>query len=142
MSTKFSDVLHILLHLAESKSPITSENLAKAMQTNPVVVRKIMAGMREKGLVASEKGHGGGWQLTCNLEAVTLHDVYIAIGSPTMIALRNRTDSSECHVEKAVSIATNNAFADAEKALVSRFHETTLADLSTITAKRLHGKQC
>ncbi len=134
-STKFSDVLHILLHMAESKDPITSDNLAKAMQTNPVVVRRTMAGLREQRFVISQKGHGGGWQLTCNLETVTLHDVYVAIGSPTMVALGNRTDSSKCLVEKTVNIATNDAFIDAEKALVTSFRNTTLADLNKITYK-------
>ncbi len=134
-STKFSDVLHILLHMAESKDPITSDDLAKAMKTNPVVVRRTMAGLREQGFVNSQKGHGGGWQLTCDLENVTLHDVYVAIGAPTMIALGNRTDSSECIVEKAVNIATSDAFIDAEKALVSSLRETTLVDLNNIAAR-------
>lgn len=137
-STKFSDVLHILLHMAESRKHVTSENLAKAMQTNPVVVRRTMAGLREQGLVSSEKGHGGGWQLTCNPETVTLHDVYKAIGSPTMIALGNRTDSTKCLVEEAVNIATNDAFVNAEKALIASFRNTTLADLNKVIAKHPH----
>ena len=138
-STKFSDVLHILLHMAESKDAVTSENLAKAIDTNPVVVRRIMSGLREQGYVTSEKGHSGGWQLSCDLEAVTLHDVYVAIGTPTLIALGNRTDSSECIVEQAVNIATNDSFRDAEKALTASLHNTTLADVNKIIAKQSHG---
>ena len=137
-STKLSDVLHILLHMAQSNDPITSENLAKAMRTNPVVVRRTMAGLRDKGFVASEKGHGGGWQLSCDLESVTLHDVYTALGAPTMIALGNRTNTPDCLVEKAVSIATNDAFATAEATLVASFRDTTLADLYEIIDKHPH----
>ena len=134
-STKLSDVLHILLHMAQSNDPITSEDLAKTMQTNPVVVRRTMAGLRDKGFVASEKGHGGGWQLSCDLESVTLHDVYTALGAPTMIALGNRTNTPDCLVEKAVSIATNDAFATAEATLVASFRDTTLADLYMVIDK-------
>ena len=134
-STKLSDVLHILLHMAQSNDPITSENLAKAMQTNPVVVRRTMAGLRDKGFVVSEKGHGGGWQLSCDLESVTLHDVYTALGAPTMIALGNRTNTPDCLVEKAVGIATNDAFATAEATLVASFRDTTLADLYMVIDK-------
>jgi DNA-binding IscR family transcriptional regulator len=54
-STKFSDILHILLHMAISKESITSKKLAKSMDTNAVVVRRTMAGLRERGLVSSEK---------------------------------------------------------------------------------------
>lgn len=55
-----------------------------------------------------------------------------------MIALGNRTDSSKCLVEKAVNIATSDAFIDAEKALIASLRDTTLADLNKITAKNSH----
>ena len=60
---RLSGVLHVLLHMAEQQGPVTSEVLAKAMDTNPVVIRRIMAGLRDRGYVRSEKGHGGGWTL-------------------------------------------------------------------------------
>ncbi len=41
--------------MAEYKKPVTSEVLAKAMGTNPVVVRRVMSGLREQGYVRSEK---------------------------------------------------------------------------------------
>ena len=50
---------------------MTSEMLARAMGTNPVVIRRLMAGLRERGFVQSEKGHGGGWTIACDLAAVT-----------------------------------------------------------------------
>ena len=55
---------------------MTSDELAKVMQTHPVVVRRVMAGLRDSGLVRSEKGHGGGWVLSCNLSDITLGDIY------------------------------------------------------------------
>lgn len=138
-STKFSDVLHILLHMAGSSAPATSETLAKSAQTNPVVVRRIMAGLRERGFVQSEKGHGGGWSLSCDLENVTLYDVYEAIGAPTMLAIGNRAESSKCLVEKAVNIATGHAFREAESILMAKFRGTTLADLHNIIKKHPHN---
>jgi DNA-binding IscR family transcriptional regulator len=48
--------------------------------TNPVVLRRTMAGSREQGYVRSEKGHGGGWTLACDLSAMTLRDIYDALG--------------------------------------------------------------
>lgn len=40
-SNSFSGVLHILLHMAELEEPVTSEDLSKMMDTNPVVVRRL-----------------------------------------------------------------------------------------------------
>ena len=56
--TRLSGVLHALLHLAEADGPVTSEQLARTMQTNPVVMRRLMAGLAEPGSgTASMKNH-------------------------------------------------------------------------------------
>lgn len=128
--SRLSGVLHVLLHMAEADSPITSEGLAQMMRTNPVVIRRILAGLREQGFVNSEKGHGGGWRLSCDLNTVTLHDIYVALGSPGLLAIGNRSESPGCLVEKAVNTVMNEAFHDAETLLLARFSEVTLAELS------------
>lgn len=128
--SKLSGVLHVLLHMAEYKKPVTSEVLAKAMGTNPVVVRRVMSGLREQGYVRSEKGHGGGWEIACDLSKVTLHDIYNAIGNPSLLAMSNRTEMPGCLVEQAVNASLNKAFSDAEELLLKRFGEVTLAMLS------------
>jgi DNA-binding IscR family transcriptional regulator len=132
-----SGVLHILLHLAEQQGPVTSEVLARAMATNPVVIRRIMAGLRDQGYVRSEKGHGGGWTLACDLSAITLRDIYAALGSPSLLAMGNRTEAPGCLVEQAVNAALNQAFHDAEALLLARFGEVTLATLSADFHDRL-----
>ena len=81
-NSQLSDVLHVLLHMAENEAPSTSEQLAAAMQTHPVVLRRLMAGLREAGFVASAKGHGGGWVLSCAMDRITLRDVHAALGAP------------------------------------------------------------
>lgn len=127
--SKLSGVLHILLHMVQADRPITSEKMAEMMQTNPVVIRTILAGLRKRGFVTSEKGHGGGWQLSCDPNTVTLHDIYSALDSPSLLAIGNRTESPGCLVEQAVNTVMNQAFHDAETLLLARFSEVTLAEL-------------
>jgi DNA-binding IscR family transcriptional regulator len=142
--SRLSGVLHVLLHMAELDGPATSVTLAKAMQTNPVVIRRIMAGLRERGYVRAEKGHGGGWSLACDLSGVTLRDVYEALGQPSLLAIGNRTESPGCLVEQAVNAALGRAFDEAEAALLSGFGVVTLAQLSADFHKRLtaHKQSC
>lgn len=135
--SRLSGVLHVLLHMAERHGPVTSEVLAKALDTNPVVIRRIMAGLRDQGYVRSEKGHGGGWSLACDLSKITLRDVYTALGSPSLFAIGNRTEASGCLVEQAVNAALNQAFHDAEALLLSHFGEVTLAMLSADLHNRI-----
>ncbi len=139
--SRLSDVLHVLLHMAHHQGPATSEVLAKAMRTNPVVLRRIMAGLREAGLVHSTKGHGGGWTLTCDLSKVTILDIYLALGKPTLFAIGNRTDNPDCLVEKAVNSNLNNACQQAEQILMSRFAEVTLSMLSDDLEKQFQKRK-
>lgn len=135
--SRLSGVLHVLLHMAEQSGPQTSETLARAMGTNPVVIRRIMAGLRDQGFVHSEKGHGGGWSIARDLGAVTLRDIYDALGRPEILAMGNRTDAPGCLVEQAVNAALGQAFDDAEALLLRRFGEITLAQLSADFHARL-----
>jgi DNA-binding IscR family transcriptional regulator len=138
--SRLSGVLHVLLHMAEQDRPVTSEVLAKAMQTHPVVIRRVMAGLKSSGYVDSEKGHGGGWVLTCDMSQVTLRDIYDAVGRPALLAIGNRTEKPSCLVEKAVNAALGQAFQDAEQLLLLRFGEVTLAMLSADFLQRLAAR--
>ena len=61
--SRLSRMLHVLIHMDKHQHASTSDMIAKMLNTNPVVVRRTMAGLREQGYVRSEKGHGGGWTL-------------------------------------------------------------------------------
>ena len=128
--SRLSGVLHCLLHMAELDQPATSEWLAQAMQTNPVVVRRLMAGLRDAGFVASAKGHGGGWVLSCPLEHITLRDIHEAVGAPELLAVGHREDSPGCLVEQAVNAALEQAYRDAEAVLLAHLGSVTLDALA------------
>lgn len=139
--SRLSGVLHVLLHMAEADGAMTSEGLARIMQTNPVVVRRILAGLRDAGFVSSEKGHGGGWQIACDLASVTLRDVHLALGSPDFFAIGNRTEAPACLVEQAVNAAMDAAFKEAEALLLARLGEVTLAALSSDFHARMANRR-
>ena len=128
--SRLSGVLHVLLHMAEADAPLTSETLAKAMQTNPVVVRRVMGGLRDAGLVRSEKGYGGGWSLTRGLHAVTLREVYQALGAPRLFASGNRSGAPSCLVEQAVNASLDDALQEAEALLLARMGSVSLASIA------------
>jgi len=136
-NSQLSGVLHVLLHMAEHEGPVTSEVLALMMQTNPVVIRRIMAGLRDSGHVRSEKGHGGGWTLARDLAAVTLRDIYDSLGRPSLFAIGNRNEAPDCLVEQAVNAALDDALHEAEALLLSRLGDVTLASLSADFHKRM-----
>lgn len=123
-------MLHVLLHMARHDQPFTSEQIAGMLNTNPVVVRRTMAGLREAGYVHSEKGHGGGWTIACDLKSVTLLDVHRAVGGPQIFAIGNESDNPECAVERVVNAALSDVLREAEALLLGKLGQIALADLA------------
>ncbi len=128
--SRLSRMLHVLLHMTRHDGAMTSETIAGMLGTNPVVVRRTMAGLRDAGYVRSEKGHGGGWVIAADLEAVSLLDVHRAVGGPRIFAIGNEHSQPDCAVEKAVNAALEDALAEAEALLVARLGAVKLAELA------------
>ena len=128
--TRLSRMLHVLLHMARHEGPMTSEAIAAMLGTNAVVVRRTMAGLRDAGYVRSDKGHGGGWMIACDLAKVSLLDVHRAVGGPRIFAIGNEHPNPDCAVEKAVNAAVEDALRDAEALLVERLGAVSLAELA------------
>ena len=114
--------------MSETDQAVTSEALGPIMDTNPVVLRRTMAGLREAGIVRSEKGHGGGWSLARALDSVTLGDVYDALGMTTLFSIGHRDPNPACLLERAVNRALGGALAEAEALLVTRLRSITVAE--------------
>ncbi|MFN7023961.1 MAG: Rrf2 family transcriptional regulator [Pseudorhizobium sp.] len=149
--SRLSRMLHVLIHMDRHQQAATSETIAAMLNTNPVVVRRTMAGLREKGYVRSERGHGGGWSLARSLSEITLRDVYRAIGDPPMFAFGPASDRPDCLVEQAVNAAVNDVLQEAHALVLARLGQVTLADVAADfdqrmkTAKRpadAHPKAC
>ena len=61
---QFAVSCHILAILAAyPDTAVTSETIAESVDTNPVVIRRIMSHLRQHGLVDSRSGASGGWRL-------------------------------------------------------------------------------
>lgn len=128
--SRLSRMLHVLLHLARHERPITSDEIARMLGTNPVVVRRTMAGLRDAGYVRSEKGHGGGWVIAADLAAVTLLDVHRAVGGPHLFTIGSENSNANCAVERVVNEALENALNEAEALLIERLGTISLAELA------------
>lgn len=132
--------LHAVLHIAQAEHPLTSDDLAEAMATHPVVLRRTLAGLREAGIVASEKGHGGGWSLARPLAKVSVADVHVALGKTTLFAVGPRTAAPRCGLERAVNRAVEDALAGAEDVFLARLAEVSLAALAAEVGPMRHAK--
>jgi len=137
-----SVTLHILLHMAErgeDEPALTSEQMAAWVGTNPVVIRRSFAGLREAGIVSSLKGHGGGWRLARPLHKITLDEVQKALGE-RLVNMAPEDESPGCLVERAVHLALDAAVLEANRVLDRKLATLTLADLIRDVRRLNHGK--
>lgn len=127
-NSRLSVALHVLLHMAQREDPMTSEEMAACAGTNPVVIRRTFAGLREAGIVASTKGHGGGWRLERALSDISLAQVQDALDEPIAI-LGKSEEMPGCLIEQAVNAALDEAVDQARALLARRLAAISLADL-------------
>lgn len=129
-SSRFAVAIHILTLLTLNREePVTSEFIAGSVNTNPVVIRRMLGALRTARLVTSQGGYGGGWRLVGDSEAITLRDVYRAVEDEALFPLHHRTPNPECPVGRYIQHALSKHFAAATQALEEELARTTVADV-------------
>lgn len=133
-SARLSVALHVLAHLAQrAPSPMTSEELGACVRTNPVVIRRTLAGLREAGLVASSAGRGGGWTLARSPAEISVGEVSAALGEQLLFAVDAGWPSG-CRIQGAVTGVLDELLRDAEAMLLERLGRVSLAELGARAA--------
>jgi Rrf2 family protein len=134
-NSKFAVATHILTTLAYmSKGPaenelINSEYLASSVNTNPVVVRRIVSELVKAGLVISHQGKGGGLELGRSPQKITLLDVYEAMGETPLFAYNPNKPNPNCPVSVKMVQVLKPVFSEVQDGVKERLEEIKLSDL-------------
>lgn len=131
-SCRFAMAVHVLAVLAHQEGDrVTSANLAASVNTNPVIVRRLLLALQEARLVETCKGAGAGSRLTRSPRRINLAEVYQAVETPEPFASPARKPNAACPVGHGIRQALDKIFASAEAALERDLRQTTLADVMT-----------
>jgi Rrf2 family protein len=129
-SSRYAVALHVLVALAHrAPGSATSEDLAGSVNTNPVVVRRILGALAEAGIVEGRGGRNGGYRLAREPRAITLDKVLRAVEPDGILGIHENAPNRACFVSCAIKEVLGGVFARAEGALLDRLRETTVADL-------------
>jgi Rrf2 family protein len=131
-SSRCAVAVHVLALLArgqDDQAPLTSESIAGSVNTNPVVIRRVLGSLRAARLVGSQGGNGGGWRLVRPPAAITLRDAYRAVEDEARLALPRRAPNPECPVGRHIQRALAVHFAAAGRAMEDELARTTIADV-------------
>ena len=80
ITSRFTVALHIFtcVEVFRDEYKVTSDFLAGSINTNPVIIRKILTQLKNAGLIEVARGTGG-ITVTKPLNEITFYDVYEAI---------------------------------------------------------------
>jgi Rrf2 family protein len=96
-SSRFAVGVHVLTLMAWSDDePLKSEQVAESVNTNPVVIRRMLCELAQAQLVVSQKGSLGGSRLARKPGDITLLDVYRAVECRGVFSLHRPAPSRRC----------------------------------------------
>lgn len=130
VSTRFTVALHILTLLASTPGEaLTSEYIAGSVNTNPVVVRRLLGTLRKVGIVSSQPGNGGGWELAKNPEKLTLRDVRQAVKEGSPFSMHTQPPNPKCPVGRNIQQALGPVYDRAERVMEDDLSHTSILSL-------------
>ncbi|GAA2331990.1 Rrf2 family transcriptional regulator [Streptomyces cuspidosporus] len=130
LSSRSAVAIHALAMLAHRRGgSLTSAEIADSLDSNPVLVRRILGRLRDAHLVRSTEGRGGGWSLARNPRDITLYDAYAAVEGGRIFSRHTRPPSGACEVGRNIGDLLDAEFQNAERALEQQLGRTTIAGL-------------
>ncbi len=139
-SSRFTVSVHTLAMLALSEDgPVTSEFIAHSVNTNPVVIRRILGVLGRAGLVDTHPGAGGGSTLARTPEKITLLEVYHLMENGGLFPLHTQQPSDECICGRHIQTVLLDIFTRASGAMETVLAGVTVADVARDIAEREEG---
>jgi Rrf2 family protein len=132
VNQQFTFAVHVMTVLAFSGGIVDSQTLAQSVNTNPVVVRRILLALRRAGLVETFAGKHGGARLRKPADKISLRHIYDAVEPQPVIALSGRKSWRHCPVSCRMKGIMEVVAQNAEDA--------TRTHLATVTLKKLVRK--
>lgn len=129
MDTKFSSAIHMLILISEAQTPMSSEQIAVSVGTNPSYIRKIAGLLKNANIIDSGQGKSG-FVLTVAPEELSLWRVYCAVEETEQIHLfdLHRNPNDECIVGRHIRPTLAAMFGDIEATAQREMKEKTLRD--------------
>jgi len=106
-----------------------SQTLAASVNTNPVVVRRLLLALRRAGLIETLAGKHGGARLRAKPERIRLVDIYDAVESRPVISVNERKVMKHCQVSCHMKSVMSSVAESTEQAVRKHLRGITLAQL-------------
>jgi Rrf2 family protein len=128
-NSQFAMAVHVLTLIARSgESSAKSDQIAKSVNTNPVVIRRLLSQLNKAGLVTSHTGAAGGTRLARPSAEIKLVDVYRSVACGEVFALHG-SPNQDCPVGRSVEAVLCVLQKEIDKSVSSTLEQHTLDDV-------------
>jgi Rrf2 family protein len=134
-SSRFVVAIHILAILGGKKmyfkdfEGMKSEDLAQSVNTNPVVIRRILGKLGQAGLVNSKSGPNGGTTIAMDAQEITLDKVFAAVEDGELFHLHYGQPDQNCPIGGNIQDVLSGLFDGVKSAVYDTLTKYTLADI-------------
>lgn len=129
-SLQFSDAIHILAYIEifQETNLLSSELIAKSIETSAANVRKIMSKLKKSGLIITQNGKAAP-SLARKPEKITLLDVYQSIEGNTNLIQVDLKTNPNCVVGGNIQEALTESYSRLQEKVEREMAQMTLAEL-------------
>lgn len=129
-NTQFAISLHVLAILARNENEmVKSEYIAESVNTNAVVIRRLLCNLQTANLVVSQKGASGGTRLARSADEIKLNEIYQAVVPGEVFALHRQKPNQKCTVGKNIESVLCCLQKDIDRAIEEKLVKYSLTDV-------------
>lgn len=128
-SIRYSDAIHILAYIEICKDTnLSSETIAKSVETNAANVRKIMSMLRNSDLIKTQNGKAAP-RLARPAEKISLLDIYRSIEGEVNILQVDKKTAPACIVGGNIQQVLNDKYTQLQEKVEAEMATISLADV-------------
>jgi len=122
--------VHVLAVLGyKDGDRVNSAFLAASVNTNPVVVRRLLLALQSAKLVETSKGLGAGSRLSRSPARISLVEVFRAVEDDKPFVLPPKKPNQECPVGHCIQAALEDVFTSVKTALEGELSRISIGDI-------------
>lgn len=129
-NSRFAVSVHILAYLVyRASAAVPSAEIAASVDTNPVVIRRLLSALVKSRLVSAQKGASGGFTLASSPDKISLLDIYRAVEPQPDHGLRHFSPNHKCPVGAKIESILHGVFFKAQASMEAELSSVTLAEV-------------
>lgn len=128
LSSRLATAVHVIAILIKKGDAfVKSEEIAESVNTNPVVIRKILMKLSAAGFISTHSGSHGGAKLKVCPKEITLFDVYNAVEEEKLFAIHE--GNPDCPMSYNLKKVLESKLELAEESMKKELSKVTLKDV-------------